>query len=189
MRAARGSASAPRASRPTTARATWHRSPCLGQCERAPAALVSDAGDEPHERGARAGDAPTAVARRARPAGDRRRRRAGARRCRRPATRRCALLRARRRRRPDEPRRLPRARRLRALRARARARPRGRHRARSSDVEAHRPRRRRLPDRRASGRPSRAQPARPHYLVCNADESEPGTFKDRVLHGAATRSR
>jgi len=26
-----------------------------------------------------------------------------------------------------------------------------------------------------------AQSARPHYLVCNADESEPGTFKDRVL--------
>jgi NADH-quinone oxidoreductase subunit F len=25
------------------------------------------------------------------------------------------------------------------------------------------------------------QPAEPHYLVCNADESEPGTFKDRVL--------
>lgn len=24
-------------------------------------------------------------------------------------------------------------------------------------------------------------PARPHYLVCNADESEPGTFKDRVI--------
>jgi NADH-quinone oxidoreductase subunit F len=23
--------------------------------------------------------------------------------------------------------------------------------------------------------------ARPHYLVCNADESEPGTFKDRIL--------
>ena len=27
----------------------------------------------------------------------------------------------------------------------------------------------------------RKQPAAPHYLVCNADESEPGTFKDRVL--------
>jgi NADH-quinone oxidoreductase subunit F len=27
----------------------------------------------------------------------------------------------------------------------------------------------------------RAQPATPRYLVCNADESEPGTFKDRVL--------
>ncbi len=26
-----------------------------------------------------------------------------------------------------------------------------------------------------------SQKARPHYLVCNADESEPGTFKDRVL--------
>src|SRR6478672_3304467 len=26
-----------------------------------------------------------------------------------------------------------------------------------------------------------ARPVRPHYLVCNADESEPGTFKDRVL--------
>ncbi len=24
-------------------------------------------------------------------------------------------------------------------------------------------------------------PMRPHYLVCNADESEPGTFKDRVI--------
>ena len=30
---------------------------------------------------------------------------------------------------------------------------------------------------------SRSPPRRerPHYLVCNADESEPGTFKDRVL--------
>jgi NADH-quinone oxidoreductase subunit F len=26
-----------------------------------------------------------------------------------------------------------------------------------------------------------SQPAQPHYLVCNADESEPGTFKDRML--------
>jgi NADH-quinone oxidoreductase subunit F len=25
------------------------------------------------------------------------------------------------------------------------------------------------------------QPALPHYVVCNADESEPGTFKDRIL--------
>src|SRR4029077_291027 len=24
-------------------------------------------------------------------------------------------------------------------------------------------------------------PAKPHYLVCNADESEPGTFKDRLV--------
>jgi NADH-quinone oxidoreductase subunit F len=26
-----------------------------------------------------------------------------------------------------------------------------------------------------------SQPEQPHYLVCNADESEPGTFKDRVV--------
>jgi len=26
-----------------------------------------------------------------------------------------------------------------------------------------------------------AAPVHPHYVVCNADESEPGTFKDRVL--------
>nr|WP_202509744.1 NAD(P)H-dependent oxidoreductase subunit E [Streptomyces sp. SID5643] len=26
-----------------------------------------------------------------------------------------------------------------------------------------------------------SRPDRPHYVVCNADESEPGTFKDRVL--------
>ncbi len=25
------------------------------------------------------------------------------------------------------------------------------------------------------------EPARPHWLICNADESEPGTFKDRLL--------
>jgi NADH-quinone oxidoreductase subunit F len=25
------------------------------------------------------------------------------------------------------------------------------------------------------------QPVRPHYFVCNADESEPGTFKDRIV--------
>ena len=29
--------------------------------------------------------------------------------------------------------------------------------------------------------PSARNPVRPHYLVCNADESEPGTFKDRVV--------
>src|SRR5204863_8092029 len=29
--------------------------------------------------------------------------------------------------------------------------------------------------------PIRREPRRPHYLLCNADESEPGTFKDRVI--------
>jgi NADH-quinone oxidoreductase subunit F len=30
----------------------------------------------------------------------------------------------------------------------------------------------------------RRQPVMPHYVVCNADESEPGTFKDRELMGS-----
>ena len=36
-----------------------------------------------------------------------------------------------------------------------------------------------------------AHPTRPHYLICNADESEPGTFKDRVLleHDPFSRHR
>ena len=34
---------------------------------------------------------------------------------------------------------------------------------------------------KALSQPVAKQPAQPHYLVCNADESEPGTFKDRVL--------
>ena len=41
-----------------------------------------------------------------------------------------------------------------------------------------RPRRRRLPDRLKA---SFIAPGEPRYIVVNADESEPGTFKDREL--------
>ena len=34
-----------------------------------------------------------------------------------------------------------------------------------------------------------AQPAQPHYLVCNADESEPGHVQGPGADGGATRSR
>ena len=52
---------------------------------------------------------------------------------------------------------------------------------RGHGVEADGPRRRRVSDRpKVGGRPH-ANRRTPHYLVCNADESEPGTFKDRVL--------
>ena len=39
------------------------------------------------------------------------------------------------------------------------------------------------PPSRPGGSGPRSRPSRrsPHYVVCNADESEPGTFKDRVL--------
>jgi NADH-quinone oxidoreductase subunit F len=155
--------------------ATWYRSPCLGQCDRAPAALVSLAGDEPLERAQApvtaggvlellAGGAPG------------------------PS--------------PASP--LPQAgdRSLRLLRRIGRADP-----ASIDDYRAHGGyaalRRafelgpegvlREVKDSKLVGRGGAAfptgvkweavarQPARPHFLVCNADESEPGTFKDREL--------
>ena len=41
--------------------------------------------------------------------------------------------------------------------------------------------RRRLPHRAGSGRWSPRRRPRPKYVICNADESEPGTFKDRQI--------
>src|SRR6187402_714370 len=155
--------------------ATWYRSPCLGQCDRAPAALVSVAGDAPLERaqapvtaaavldllaGGEPGPSPAAPLPQA---GD-----------------------------PS----------LRLLRRVGVADP-----ASIDDYRAHGGyaalRRalelgpegvlREVKDSKLVGRGGAAfptgvkweavarQPARPHYLVCNADESEPGTFKAREL--------
>jgi NADH-quinone oxidoreductase subunit F len=155
--------------------ATWYRSPCLGQCDRSPAAMVTVAGDEPLEcivapttapdvLGLLAGAAPAAPPQVSLPqAGE-----AG----------------------------------LRLLRRVGRVDP-----ASLDDYRAHGGyaalRRafelgpegviRELKDSKLQGRGGAAfptgvkweavarQPAQPHYLVCNADESEPGTFKDRVI--------
>ena len=38
-----------------------------------------------------------------------------------------------------------------------------------------------LPDRASSGTPSRRRPARPKYVICNADEGDPGAFMDRSV--------
>ena len=43
------------------------------------------------------------------------------------------------------------------------------------------PRRRRVPGRAASGASSTSNDGQPHYLCANADEGEPGTFKDRWI--------
>ena len=53
-----------------------------------------------------------------------------------------------------------------------------------------RPGRRRLPDRHEVGDWSATQPGPEKYIVCNADESEPGTIKDRYImtNGAAPAS-
>ena len=155
--------------------ATWYRSPCLGQCDRAPAALVSVAGDEPLERA----QAPVT---------------AGA----------VLDLLAGGEPGPSPGARLPQAGdpSLRLLRRVGVADP-----ASIDDYRGHGGyaalRRafelgpegvlREVKDSKLVGRGGAAfptgvkweavarQPARPHYLVCNADESEPGTFKDREL--------
>lgn len=154
--------------------ATWLLSPCLGLCERAPAALLTVAGGTPVERAFAAGSVDaviTALARRQAPALPR------------------TLI--------AQPRES-----LAILRRVGAVDP-----ARLDDYRAHGGyqalRRaldlgpaaiiREVTDAKLVGRGGAAfptgrkwaavasQPVRPHYLVCNADESEPGTFKDRVL--------
>jgi NADH-quinone oxidoreductase subunit F len=160
---------------PGNGRAVWLESPCLGQCERAPAVLVTVAGEQPEERSiAPAGAAAVAdaLAGRLPPA----------------AT-------------PD---RLPQhgSASVRLLRRMGAVDP--------DDLDSYRahggyealrhaftlgPARviREVSESKLLGRGGAAfptgrkwdavarQPVRPHYLVCNADESEPGTFKDRIV--------
>ena len=155
--------------------ATWYRSPCLGQCDRAPAALLTVAGAEPLERVA----APT-TARAVRDllAG-------GA-----PG--------------PEPAGRLPQRGEpgLRLLRRVGVVDPGSldEYRAHGGYAALRRALElgpegvlREVVDSKLLGRGGAAFPtgvkweavarqaARPHYVVCNADESEPGTFKDRVL--------
>ncbi len=153
----------------------WLRSPCLGQCDRAPAALLTQAGEEPREDALAPVDAELALA---------------------------AL-------RGDEPPAPATAKvpqqgdpELRLLRRVGVVNPRSLHDYRANGgYEALRralqlgPQSviREVKDSRLMGRGGAAfptgvkweavaqQPAHPHYLVCNADESEPGTFKDRVV--------
>ncbi len=155
--------------------ATWYRSPCLGQCDRAPAAVVAVAGDAPLDRA----QAPTSAA---------------------------AVLEllAGVEPGPSPAAPLPQAGdpSLRLLRRVGVVDP-----SSLDDYRAHGGyaalRRaielgpegvlREVKDSKLVGRGGAAfptgvkweavarQPVRPHYLVVNADESEPGTFKDRAL--------
>ncbi|HET7291372.1 MAG TPA: NAD(P)H-dependent oxidoreductase subunit E [Vicinamibacteria bacterium] len=155
--------------------ATWVRSPCLGLCEQAPAALVSRAGAPPVETavgGATAEGLVAALRSEVQPA---------------PAKARLPQH--------GEPG-------LRLLRRVGRVDPESLDDYRARD--GYRALRvaldlgpegviREVTDSRLFGRGGAAfptgrkwdavakAPVRTHYLVCNADESEPGTFKDRVL--------
>ena len=155
---------------------TWYRSPCLGQCERAPAVLFQLAGENDWEM---APSSPDAIEKALVGKQDR-----------------LALP-------SSTPQtRTPRSNGLHLLRRVGIADPES-----LDDYRSHRGFRglrralelgptgiiREVKDSRIRGRGGAAfpmgikweavaqAPVRPHYLVCNADESEPGTFKDRVL--------
>jgi NADH-quinone oxidoreductase subunit F len=152
----------------------WTRSPCLGMCDRAPAALVTIAGEHPREhligdvgpervREILAGgavDDPAPVIPR-QPLSD---------------------LRLLRRVGRVDPASLEAYRASGGFAALEKARTMGQD-AVIAEVTASR-----LMGRGGAAFPTgrkwdavRKEPSTPHYLVCNADESEPGTFKDRVL--------
>ena len=155
--------------------ATWFRSPCLGQCDRAPAALVAVAGEQPLD----AAQAPTSVQGVLDLLGGGE-----------PI--------------PLAPAPIPQSGdvSLRLLRRVGVVDPRSvdEYRAHGGYAALRRAIElgpegvlREVKDSKLVGRGGAAfptgvkweavarQPARPHYLVCNADESEPGTFKDRAL--------
>ena len=166
----------PSGEHPGNGRAIWLESPCLGLCERAPAVLVTQAGEDPAERSiAPASAAQIADALAGRLPGEDG---AGSDR---PA-RRCLATAA-------APVRDGRSRRAwTATAPTAATRPCGR-RSRSGRPGVIRE----VSESKLLGRGGAAfptgrkweavarQPIRPHYLVCNADESEPGTFKDRIV--------
>ncbi|HET9288239.1 MAG TPA: NAD(P)H-dependent oxidoreductase subunit E [Gaiella sp.] len=155
--------------------ATWLRSPCLGQCDRAPAAMLAVAGDDPLERAQAPVDAATLLE---------------------------LLAGGEPRPSPSGP--LPQAGdpSLRLLRRVGSVDPISLdgYRAHGGYAALRRAFElgpegvlREVRDSKLVGRGGAAfptgvkweavarQPVRPHYLVCNADESEPGTFKDRAL--------
>jgi NADH-quinone oxidoreductase subunit F len=173
--------------------AAWQRSPCLGQCERGPAVLVQRAGENAADEVLAPADAAGVAGALApgRPRTGRAGRRAGS------AAPASAGA-------PEAPQTLERgaAADLRLLRRVGRVDPESLDDYRA-DGGYDALRRaldlgpegvlREIVDAKLMGRGGAAfptgrkweavarNPVRPHHLVCNADESEPGTFKDRVL--------
>ena len=162
--------------------AAWLRSPCLGMCDQGAGGVRDDRRDRPPGEHLRSATSPRTQVR-----GPARRRRCPTPRSaansivRQPRVRRCACSAA-------SAASIPRAS---TPTARPAASPRSTRRADYGSSRGRRGGRRVEADRAAAaprfptGRKWEAvrtrSPRQPHYLVCNADESEPGTFKDRVL--------
>ena len=158
---------------PIAAAGAWHRSPCLGLCDRAPGALVTIAGEHPMEFSV--GHATAEVVRHLLSGGGDDGRRDG------PATfthggpllTRVGTV---------DPTSLEAYRGSGGFAAFAKAREIGAEGVIAEVIASN------LVGRGGAAFPTgrkwqavRTEAARPHYLVCNGDESEPGTFKDRVL--------
>ena len=164
---------------------TWQRSPCLGQCDRGSAALIQHAGGDPARRGLAPATPELLWAALTGQAEDQD-----------PSSRTDPALRPAAQ--PD----LPRAGPVSLLRRAGRVDPAslGSYRAAGGYQMLRRAFElgpqgvvREVRDAKLMGRGGAAfptaikwegvagNPVRPHYVVCNADESEPGTFKDRVL--------
>jgi NADH-quinone oxidoreductase subunit F len=155
---------------------TWLRSPCLGLCERAPAAMITRAGTEPKTLVAAPVDAAGVTARIGRDGRWTEPDRTVVPQLGQPGLRLLARVGV------VDPTSLDDYRAHGGFRALERARAIGPQRVIDEVTAAN------LVGRGGAAFPTgrkwaavAAQPAQPHYLVCNADESEPGTFKDRVL--------
>lgn len=163
--------------------AAWIHAPCLGLCDRAPAALLTVAGPRPEERlvGALTVERAMALLGGAEAGADAAATSAGSQQYgadRRPA----AGLRLLRRVGKADPQRLEAYRAEDGYLALARALEIG------AEGVIHELNAAKLVGRGGAAFPTgrkweavRTQAQTPHFLVCNADESEPGTFKDRVL--------
>ncbi len=146
----------------------WRRSPCLGQCDRAPAVLVQSAGDPAREWTVAPATAEASLGEPGAPL--------------RPLVPQADGLRLLRRVNRIDPVSLEAYRESGGYEALPRALEMGPEAVVREVTES------RLAGRGGAGFPTgrkweavARQPARPHYFVLNADESEPGTFKDRVL--------
>ena len=155
---------------------TWLRSPCLGLCERGPAAMITRAGSEAQTTVAAPVDAAGIVARITPNSGWTEYRDHPVPQAGRPGLRLLARIGV------IDPTSLDDYRAHGGFRALERARAIGAQQVIDEVTAAN------LVGRGGAAFPTgrkwaavAGQPAQPHYLVCNADESEPGTFKDRVL--------